>query len=95
MLRALVAVIGLALCAAGIYCIVAIHALIGPGIYMLVLGAIISLGLFLEPHYRGRVRRSSGSWQSTGEKFVDPSTNKMVEVFYNAQSGEREYREVK
>ena len=94
MLRALVAVIGLALLAAGLFCVTAIHHLIAPGVYMLFIGIIILVSLFFEPHYRARIRRASGALQSTGEKFVDPSTNKMVEVFYDAQSGEREYRQI-
>jgi hypothetical protein len=34
-----------------------------------------------------------GQWQPTGERFNDPTTGQVVEVYYNPQTGERDYRE--
>jgi cell division protein FtsW (lipid II flippase) len=56
---------------------------------LLIVGAI----LFERKGYRSRVSRTQGKWQSTGERFVDPTTGQRVEVFYNPETGERDYRE--
>ena len=44
--------------------------------------------------YRPPTDRQRGRWQSTGERFVDPSTGHLVEVFFNPDTGERDYRDV-
>lgn len=56
---------------------------------LLIVGAI----LFERKGYRSRVSRTQGKWQSTGERFVDPTTGKRVDVYYNPETGERDYRE--
>lgn len=56
---------------------------------LLIVGAI----LFERSGYRSRASRTQGKWQSTGERFVDPSTGRGVEVYYNPETGERDYRE--
>ncbi len=56
---------------------------------LLIVGAI----LFERKGYRSRVSRTQGKWQSTGERFVDPTTGQRVDVFYNPETGERDYRE--
>jgi len=33
-------------------------------------------------------------WVDTGERFVDPETNKRVAVFMRPETGERAYREL-
>jgi hypothetical protein len=45
--------------------------------------------------YRAQVNRVQGYWQPTGERFVDPATERLMEVFYNKATGERDYREVR
>jgi len=34
-------------------------------------------------------------WQKTGEQFIDPASGQAMEVLYNAQTGERQYRPIK
>jgi len=55
-----------------------------------VFGALVLIGTFFEG--RDRSRRATGSgWETTAERFVDPTSGKLVEVRYNPQSGERAY----
>lgn len=55
-----------------------------------VFGALVLIGTFFEGHYRARRATGSG-WQSTAERFVDPTSGKLIEVRYNPQTGERAY----
>ena len=66
------------------------------GIPTLIGGAIIVLGtLFERWRYNNKNASLDGDWQPTGERFVDPATGKKVEVLYDPQSGERQYREAR
>jgi hypothetical protein len=66
-----------------------------PVVYLAVNGTILVSAVLLErKRYRARVDRTRGHWQPTGERFVDPTTERLMEVFYNSATGEREYREV-
>jgi hypothetical protein len=59
---------------------------------VVVVGVIIAL--FGWDRYRGNKKsdgESSGS-QATNEVFVDPNTGRRTRVWYNATTGEREYR---
>ena len=56
---------------------------------LLIVGAI----LFERKGYCSHVSRTQGKWQSTGERFVDPTTGQRVDVYYNPETGERDYRE--
>jgi uncharacterized protein (DUF58 family) len=57
--------------------------------------AVLLLALLFERwRYRPRVDRRRGRWQRTGERFVDPTTDRSVEVLYNPDTGERDYVEV-
>ena len=50
-------------------------------------------GLLLErSKYRPRLR-GVGTWQATSERFVDPVSGRHVEVYFNPQTGERDYRD--
>jgi len=57
--------------------------------------ALLALGLAFEA---GRYRpnhgavRNAAAWQATGERFFDPTTGAPTEVFYDPQSGARDYR---
>jgi hypothetical protein len=64
-------------------------------VYLGVNGLILVSAMFFERRrYRSRVDRTQGDFQPTGERFVDPTSQRLLEVFYNSATGEREYREV-
>ncbi|HJT57169.1 MAG TPA: hypothetical protein VJ761_11790 [Ktedonobacteraceae bacterium] len=64
-------------------------------LYLAVNGFILVSAVFLErKRYRPRVDRTQGHWQPTGERFIDPTTGRLMEVFYNTATGERDYRDV-
>lgn len=66
------------------------------GIQTLIGGAIFVLGtLFERWRYNNRNASMPADWQATGERFVDPESGKHLEVFYDPQSGERQYREIR
>lgn len=72
-----------------------VHAALWLVVYLAVNGFILVSVMLLErKRYRTQVDRTRGHWQSTGERFVDPTTGQLMEVFYNPATGEREYREV-
>ena len=82
----------LCLIVAGI--LLAVHATIVLVIYLAVNGLLIVGGILFERRgYRARVDRTRGKWQPTGERFMDPTTGRVVEVYFNQQTGERDYRE--
>lgn len=68
----------------------------GGGIGLLILGTLVTAGIALEPRY-GRphdTARPSGTWERTGERFVDDESGELVEVWYNPATGERRYTQV-
>lgn len=72
-----------------------VHATLWLVLYLAVNGFILVNAVLLErKRYRNRVDRTQGYWQPTGERFVDPTTERLMEVFYNPATGERDYREV-
>jgi hypothetical protein len=89
-LRAVVAALGVVLIVAGVALGVFVH----PYFFQFTLGGLIILGgtLFEARRYRARVSRTTG-WQDTPEKFVDPTTGKLMRVRFNPQTGERDYVE--
>ena len=63
-------------------------------IYLAVSGVLLAGGILFERRrYSPRVDRARGLWQPTGERFVDPTTGKLMEVRFNPQTGERDYIE--
>ena len=93
MLRRLLIAYGI-LCLIGAVILLFAHVTIALVIYLAVNGIIITGGILLErSSYRSKVDRTQGSWQSTGERFNDPTSGKLIEVYYNPQTGERDYRE--
>jgi len=65
-----------------------------PAFELFAFGALVCASLVFERHYRTRSKRTSGAWQPTDERFIDPTTGKLVDVYFNATTGERDYREV-
>ena len=91
MLRAAVLIFGCLVLALGVYLCVTTGFGHG-GIQTLIAGAIFVLGtLFERWRYYNANASADGDWQPTGERFVDPTTGKNVEVLYDARSGERRY----
>jgi hypothetical protein len=76
-------VVGILLAAAGVGSVVIL--------YLCAQGVIVIAALLFE---RGRYRPTvtqSGNWQDTEERFVDPSTGRLMQVRYNPQTGARDY----
>jgi hypothetical protein len=83
------------LCLIGAVILLAVHATIVLVIYLAINGLLIAGGILFERSgYRSQVNRTQGKWQPTGERFNDPTTEQVVEVYYNPQTGERDYREI-
>ncbi|HLX57026.1 MAG TPA: hypothetical protein VKR83_08385 [Ktedonobacteraceae bacterium] len=75
--------------------LILVHATLWLVLYLAVNGVILVSAVLLErKRYRTWVDRTQGHWQLTGERFVDPTTERLMEVFYNPATGERDYREV-
>lgn len=67
-------------------------AISGRGWQIAIFGAILVIAVMCERwRYRGIETPLKGRWQRTGERFEDPGTGKIVEVLYDAETGERRY----
>jgi hypothetical protein len=64
-----------------------------PGLQILIGSGVLTVGVAFE---RWRYVRSltgpKGRWQLTGERFMDPTTYRLTDVYYNPDTGERDYR---
>ncbi len=93
MLRRLLIAYGI-LCLIGAVILLVAHVTIAFVIYLAINGLIITGAILLErSSYRSKADTTQGKWQSTGERFNDPTSGKVIEVYYNPQTGERDYRE--
>lgn len=63
------------------------------GLPALLFGALLTVGILLERR-RYKPAQKSAKGQATGERFVDPTTGELMEVWYDAASGERSYVKV-
>lgn len=62
-----------------------------PGLQLLAFGVLGLLATVFEQwRYRKRLPPSA-RWQTTGERFDDPSTGEPMEVLYDPDTGERRY----
>jgi hypothetical protein len=59
---------------------------------VVVVGVVVAL--FGWDRYRGGKKHGAGpgTFEPTGEVFIDPATGRRTRVWYNAATGEREYR---
>jgi type IV secretory pathway VirB3-like protein len=95
MLRAVIIGYGLLSLSGAAVLLFVVHATLWLVLYLAVNGFILVSAVLLErQRYRTRVDRTQGHWRPTGERFVDPTTERLMEVFYNSVTGERDYREV-
>jgi hypothetical protein len=93
LLRRLIIAYGV-LCLIGAIVLFALQVTIALVIYLAVNGLLIVGGILIErTGYRPRVSQTGENWQKTGERFVDPTTKREVEVYYNPQTGERDYQD--
>ena len=82
------------LCLIGAIILLAAHVTTALVIYLAINGLIITGGILFERSgYRSNADRTQRTWQPTGERFNDPTTGQEVEVYYNPQTGERDYRD--
>lgn len=87
MLRAVVVAIGVACLIGALYLArIAWFA----ALELSILGILILAGTFFEKHYRDR-RAGGAGFERTHERFVDPTTGKLVDVRYDPSTGERAY----
>lgn len=64
-----------------------------PG-YLFINATIIIVGtLFEKKRYKAKSLQKTG-WKRTDERFIDQTSGKLMEVRYNAKTGERDYVEV-
>jgi hypothetical protein len=90
-LKRLVVAVGVGLLAAG-GAALAFHAY-GAALYLFVTGGAYSAGVMFERWRYSPPPPRIGNWHSTGERFLDPASGKMVEVYFNPETGERHYRQ--
>lgn len=91
MLRMVAIALGIGFLAASIAIAVAAPVAWPGALECAIFGILILVGTLLERHYRSRRPSSGAAWQSTDERFLDPSTGEFTEVRYNPQTGERSY----
>ena len=93
MLRRVLIVYGV-LCIIGAVILLITHVTTALVIYLAINGlVIVGAILFERSNYRSNADRTQGKWEPTGERFNDPTTGQIVDVYYNPQTGERDYRE--
>jgi len=96
MLRTAVLIVAALIAAAGVTLILIGGAAWPAGVQLTVLGLLfVAAVLFERWRYTKNFVKKGGQWQPTGERFTDPTTGVLTEVYYNAQTGQRDYREVR
>ena len=92
MLRAFVLVLAVVLMAIGIWSCFGAGHVAWPA---LIWGIVLFLAtLFERWRYRAHASRDGDGWVATEERFVDPESGKLMQVFYQASTGERRYEAV-
>jgi len=92
MLRAVLGTIGIAAFAAAAIAIV-VGAPIAFAVWLLAIGLVLTVGvLFERVHYKRLAAKTPGpEWVATPERFVDPTSGRMVQVYTKPKTGERLY----
>lgn len=95
MLRVIVLVYGLLCVCGAIVVLLLTRSTPWFAVYLAVNGSLVVIAvLFERRRYRPRTDSTLGAWQRTGERFIDPTSGQLMEVFYNRTTGERDYRTV-
>ncbi len=77
-------VVGILLLAAGQH---------APGLQLLIGSGVLTAGVVFERwRYVRSLTSPEGRWLPTGERFLDPTTHRLTDVYYNPDTGERDYR---
>jgi hypothetical protein len=93
MLRKFVLGLGLLLLAAAGFCAAAGFYPILP--HLLILGLMLTAGVVWERwRYKAPAGAVSPHWTATGERFVDPGSGVLMEVYFDPRDGQRHYVEV-
>jgi hypothetical protein len=66
-----------------------------PACWLLLNGSVLLLGTLFE-RWRYKQVKTAGNARgtATGERFIDPETGALMEVYYDASTGERSYVKV-
>jgi hypothetical protein len=63
-----------------------------PAVPCFVFGLILTVGMLFEPwRYKRLGPKPGGRAEPTGERFIDPETKQLTEVYYDPATGERSY----
>lgn len=94
MLRKTVIALGIAFLALAVY--LYFQAGVTQAAIVLAVDGVIVMGgtIFERSRYAPKVDLRSADWRPTGERFVDPASGKLTEVYFNPTTGERDYRVV-
>ncbi len=91
MLRKVILLYGVAAVIGGLI-LLGRFSLVPLAIYLLVNGIVLVGAILIErQRYRPRIDPGTHRWQSTGERFIDPSSGQVVEVRYDPKTGQRDY----
>ncbi|HET8608360.1 MAG TPA: hypothetical protein VFM11_01355 [Burkholderiales bacterium] len=96
MLRRVLITVGVAALLAALGC--ALGGIWEVAAYLFVIGIALAVGIpferwrYTSSNGRGKQKSFHGDWQPTGERFMDPASGQLLEVYYNPQTGERDYR---
>lgn len=64
-----------------------------PGLQILVASGVFTFGVGFERwRYQRSLTAPEGRWLPTGERFRDPTSYRLIDVYYNPDTGERDYR---
>lgn len=64
-------------------------------LWLLVNGSVLTIGLVFERwRYKPVKTAAAAKGQPTGERFIDPETGTLMEVWYDSATGERSYVKV-
>jgi len=72
-----------------------ISALTGHRGWFFVIESVVAAGMIVFELSRYRATRSASEigFQPTAERFIDPASGRMTTVYYDAKTGERDYRD--
>ena len=59
---------------------------------IVVTAVVVLLIVFEVRHYHPSVQRGHGRWQKTDETFIDPTSGERMRVYFNPETGQRDYR---